>query len=80
LRPFEAKRRGGKRKRILKWIAVGMSALSMLVVFGIALLLRSERFVPICCELPARKATEAALGSQNGYETSLFICQYQPYD
>jgi translocation and assembly module TamB len=49
--------------RILRWVAVGMGTLIVLVVLGMALLLRSERFHGYLLRTAQQKATEA-LGSQ----------------
>ena len=49
--------------RILTWVAVALGALIVLVVFGMAVLLRSERFHAYLLRTAQQKATEA-LGSQ----------------
>ena len=63
MRRLEAKRRGGEGKRILTWVAVGLGALIVLLVLGIAVLLHSERFHAYLLRTAQQKATEA-LGSQ----------------
>jgi translocation and assembly module TamB len=63
VRRSEPKRTGGKRKRIVTWIAAGASVLIVLGVVGITVLLHSEGFHAYLLRTAQQKATEA-LGSQ----------------
>ncbi len=63
LRPLDVKPRSAKGKKILIWVALGTGALTVLVVLGLVVLLRSERVHAYLLRTAQQKATEA-LGTQ----------------